>query len=162
VYEDIIGPDENILSMRRMLPADSLTLLEWRNHESVRNFARNRVPILLKDHELWVTEMLNDSGSKSIINFFLEGEQPVGMSHLDWVDEETSELSILVNPSLWGRGYGSSILELTIRQSKTLLNIVRLFATIHKDNLGSIRLFTKFGFSQVGEGTIFHEFILAN
>ena len=93
---------------------------------------------------------------------FLEGVQPIGMSRLDWVDEESSELSILVNPSYWGRGYGSSILELTIQQTMTPLKINHLFATIHKDNLSSISLFTKFGFSQVGGGDIFQEFAYRN
>ena len=160
--EDIFGTQVNNLLMRRMRLSDSLILLEWRNHQEVRKYARNKEPILLEEHQKWVSNKLSSSELESQIYFFLEGEQPLGMSRLDWVDKESVELSILVNPSNWGSGYGSSILKLTVEQAKNLLNVTQLYASIHKDNLNSIRLFKKYGFSQVAHKEEFHEFVFSS
>ena len=56
-------------------------------------------------------------------------------------------------PALWGAGYGARALRLALQEAFYPRNshVLRLYATIHRENTRSMRLFMHAGFRQVGE-----------
>ena len=148
------------LRVRPVLPSDSNQLLKWRNHELVRRFSKNSSLILEKDHENWIKHKLDPKNSTHRIFVFQEDLALVGMSRIDVNEKSTGEISITVDPGLFSRGYGSSILKQTIQIGFREVNLTNLIAVIHNDNNASIALFTKNGFKELERGQVFSTYSL--
>jgi RimJ/RimL family protein N-acetyltransferase len=140
---------------------DSQKLLDWRNHESVRLYSRSPNLISQSEHEFWVHHRLSNSESSSQI-FIAENSVggTYGMVRLDLSGEDRAEISIIVDPTKFGRGFGSLMLKKLIEYSFTSMKLKGLIAVIHKDNSASLALFRKFGFVFVSAENDFCKFDL--
>ncbi len=150
---------ENLM-VRPVLPSDSNQLLKWRNHELVRRFSKNSSLILEIDHENWFKHKLDPKNSTHRIFIFQEDLTLVGMSRLDVNEKSKGEISIIVDPGLFSRGYGASILKQTIQIGFREASLTNLIAVIHNDNHASIALFTKNGFKELERGQVFSTYSL--
>ncbi|WP_158289282.1 GNAT family N-acetyltransferase [Paenibacillus flagellatus] len=74
-----------------------------------------------------------------------ESGQPVGQIDAETEADGTAYVSLLVNPGLRGRGYGSRMLA-ALLQRPELTAVRRWEAGIEPDNIASIRCFRKAGF----------------
>jgi RimJ/RimL family protein N-acetyltransferase len=146
--------------MRQLLQSDEQIVLEWRNHEITRQFSRNQALITVKEHRQWILSRCRPQVSKSLDFIFLDGEKPIGLCRIDQIDLKIPEISILLNPSVWGMGYGNSILGMSLQESSRLLEISGYFAIIHRKNIASKKLFIKHGFTEISRNKDFHEYRL--
>lgn len=161
MIDDLGGFSQTNLFMRLAEKSDSQRLLEWRNHASVRRYSRNRGVISLELHEEWFERKLNLAESASKILIFSDLQKYVGMSRLDAVIGNSAEISILVEPSVHGKGFGSKILEQSIDYAFRELNYSELQASIHLENSISLTLFSKFGFVKVAQKNSFESYKLS-
>lgn len=79
---------------------------------------------------------------------FLYRNAEIGVSRLDFETTDIAEVSINVNPSFQGNGFGKIILQKTIEEAKKV-DVSVLKAVIKISNLKSNKLFEYFGFSEV-------------
>ena len=63
-------------------------------------------------------------------------------------EEDSAEISIAISPSMHGKGYGTKLLKQGCNKYfKKELTVKFITAEIKKDNIASIRAFTKAGFT---------------
>ncbi len=136
----------NYLTVRPALPSDSSQLLKWRNHELVRRFSKNSSLISEQDHESWIKSKLAPENSTNRIYIFQADDTAAGVTRIELIDESRGELSIIVEPSFFSRGYGSFMLQRTIEIGFGEVNLIELTAIICDSNFASIAIFTKCGF----------------
>ena len=150
----------NNLRMRPALPSDSLQLLDWRNHELVRRFSKNSSLITEQDHNDWVRNKLDIENTTHRIFVFHDDLTAVGMTRIDLIAESKGEISIIVDPNFFSRGYGSFMLRETIQLAFSGANLINLLAVIHNLNFASKALFAKNGFRKLNSGEIFSTYSL--
>ena len=159
--DDLRGFSQSSLFMRHAKKSDSQILFKWRNHASVRRYSRNSGIISPDVHEEWFERKLDlaEGGSKILI--FSNLIKHVGMSRLDSLIGNSAEISILVEPSMHGKGLGSKILGQSIEYAFLELNYSELHASIHPENSTSLALFSKFGFVKANHGDLFESYRLS-
>lgn len=140
----------NDLSLRLAQESDSKRLHAWRNGFDARKFSRNSDLISWEDHVAWFENRLNSSEDANAIYIMLKSRKPIGMIRFDSANEESAEISILVDPTFQGKGFGSEILRQAIDYAFNFLEVLELNAWIHVSNVASKKLFEKFGFIEIG------------
>jgi RimJ/RimL family protein N-acetyltransferase len=135
-----------ILTVRPLAPSDSSKILEWRNSEVARRYSRNSRVISPREHEDWIKKNFNQDSKASKIYIFFEQQVPVGMTRIDLTGRSIGEISIVVDPKFYSRGYGSSMLKKTIELGVIESDLIKFIGVINDLNLASIALFTKNGF----------------
>lgn len=139
--------------------SDLRDIFEWRNDFFSRSMFLNSEVVSLNDHIDWYHRYLKNP--HKIIYIGSINKLKVGMVRFDF-DEDTmqSEVSINLNPSLRGKGFGLKLLSKSIsiyKQSKD----TPLIATVKKGNDSSLRTFTKFGFHNKYEDDLCYHLILS-
>ncbi len=152
--------DSNLF-MRLANESDSQQLLSWRNNPVVRKYSRNVQVISRETHDLWLKNKLGENHLESKIYIFSDSRNFIGMSRIDSLSVKLGELSILVDPLFHSKGYGSKILNLSIEVAFDLLKYSELAACIHRDNLASKALFSKYGFIKSHDEDLFEFFKLS-
>jgi UDP-2,4-diacetamido-2,4,6-trideoxy-beta-L-altropyranose hydrolase len=96
------------ICMREATAADSDALFEWRNHESVRRYARRPDPIPAADHRAWLQRVLADPDRVLLI-----GERhgsPVGVVRFDITDGR-AEVSTYRVPGSMGTSLAAPLMR---------------------------------------------------
>ncbi len=138
------------LNLRPATSADAERLLAWRNDPLTRQSSINGDPISLESHLAWLAKILREDESLPMRQLFIAEESgtPVGTVRLDWAsDRKSLELSWTVAPEARGRGLGQVMVqaatELTVVHGKQLL------AKVKPDNVASIKIVEKLGFTRL-------------
>jgi len=135
--------------MRDVSAQDSAELFEWRNEIGVRKFSHNQEPISERDHTSWLFNRIKTLTGEPFW-VFEEGLNKVGIVRFDFKPEFNHfSISIMVNPSLRGRGYGKIILNNAIENFLKLNLKANFRAEVHKDNVTSKSLFLDAGFQEI-------------
>jgi RimJ/RimL family protein N-acetyltransferase len=127
--------------------SDSTLVLNWRNDPSVRRNSRNETEIAIDAHNSWFAVRVNNFGTEPIFIFSDEGAD-IGFTRLDLIDSDKGlfEVSIAVASSMRGKGYGSTMLKMTLEAAQLLPGASEIQATVLTDNFVSLKLFETFGF----------------
>jgi RimJ/RimL family protein N-acetyltransferase len=103
--------------------------------------------ISLEEHEAWLDESLNLSSRYLYIG--VKDEQKIGVLRFDVdLEKHQGEVSINLNPDFRGRGLSAELLTEGINVFRGDQNM-SLIAQIKKENVKSIELFERCGFSLV-------------
>ena len=96
------------------------------------------------------------------IFIFSQDNQEVGFTRLDLIDSETGkfEVSIAVGSEMRGKGYGSTILSMTVDAARQMTNVREITGNVRTDNYASIKLFERSGFSRATTSGDFVSFFL--
>lgn len=150
------------LSRRLINKNDATILLDWRNNIKVVQFSKSARPIEVNEHENWFLERLSNIDTQPIFLFELNSI-PVGTTRLDPMfmneDKYTYEISVLVDPLFQNRGIGLEIIQSTLSYAASNLFAHKIIAIIHKENLKSINLFSKTGFTLEKAGELENYFV---
>lgn len=132
------------ISLRKANDSDMRFLWELRCQPEVFRYFRTPEPVEWESHVKWINPVLAGKTNKEL--FVIErGGERVGQVRFDY-EGERGEVSISLKKEFWGEGLGSLALEIAIKQAQKNEKLTTLLAEIHKNNLGSQRLFKKFGF----------------
>jgi RimJ/RimL family protein N-acetyltransferase len=135
------------MKLRNATIEDWDILLEWRNDPTTRYFSFNQDTIDPDSHKQWLSKSLNNPSRKILILEDQNGE-PVGSIRSDKNNNEEYVLSWVINPLHRKKGYGSLMLSSFLNKSKG-----KFIAEIKDDNIGSIKMVTKKGFSKIKNQT---------
>jgi RimJ/RimL family protein N-acetyltransferase len=138
------------LTIRRASELDSRDLFEWRNDPHTRAVSLSTNEVTWEDHERWFSATLAIPARHIFIcqAILVGAEESIGMVRFD-LDEAgaSAEVSINLNPSARGRGFGSPALTAGIEAFLIDEPDVRqLTAQIRDSNVASVAIFTKVGF----------------
>ena len=133
------------VSLRLATRADAELLFRWQTTPGVRRYARNPEPPTWDEHLSWLDARLQQSENPMFV--ITRGGGDAGILRLDATDHRLSdgfvrEVSLLVDPTLQGRGIAAAALSLVRRRYPEL----EFWAQVHPDNHPSQRLFQKLGY----------------
>jgi UDP-2,4-diacetamido-2,4,6-trideoxy-beta-L-altropyranose hydrolase len=134
------------IRLREAIESDSQLLFEWANDAEARASSFSSAPIPWEQHEAWFAEKLHKLGALMFIA--VNGEEtPIGLLRCDILDK-SAVLSVNVDRQFRGRGYGIAILSLGLEELFRATRVEKIMAYVKPENLASVRLFTKSGFTQ--------------
>jgi RimJ/RimL family protein N-acetyltransferase len=126
---------------------DADLLLRWRNIPSTRKFSSHSRLIGIDEHLGWLTARLGRIQLEPFFVFEIDGEA-IGMSRLDEMIGSANkfEVSISVDPDHQGKGVGKKVLNLVCKTFFDSHPDYAIFASVHKHNIVSQKLFAGAGF----------------
>jgi len=136
------------LLIRNVTVQDSAEIFAWRNEVGVREFSHNQDPIFEKDHRLWLQNRIETVAYEPFLIFEYEDKR-VGLVRFDFVAElDYFAISIIINPSIRGKGFGKTILNKAIERVLESNPRANFHAEVHCDNETSKSLFLSAGFKE--------------
>jgi len=132
------------------------TIWEWRNDEVTRRMSINSEVISWTIHKQWFDSVLKDPNRHLYIGYF-ENEM-IGVARFDQIEINSNcyEISIILKPSIRGRGFGKYFLKESLRIFfSEVIDAHSIFAQIKKVNKPSIKIFEESGFKEEVDDEIF-------
>ncbi len=127
------------------LTADERTMvLEWRNHESVRNHMYTTEFITLEKHNTFI-DSLNHCNDK-IYFVVIKNSAPIGVVDLVDITDTSAFLGLYANPFSDRKGIGRIILRALIRYAYETLHLTALHLECFEENDKAKALYQKFDF----------------
>jgi ribosomal protein S18 acetylase RimI-like enzyme len=130
--------------IRRATPIDAIDILTWRNDEITRAMSKNGALVETAAHVAWFGKAIEDPARLLLI-----GEaagRKIGMVRFDLTDDAWLA-NINIAPDSRGRGLGSKLLLESIGFLHHEKGAAKILAEVNEDNLPSLRVFEKCGFS---------------
>lgn len=139
--------------LRDVTRNDLKILFNWRNHPSARNNSFDKSVLTLANHKEWFENVLK---SNSSFLYILEiDEVPVGAIRFKIEDRHSAEINYLIDPSKHGKGFGTEILDVGVnRVFKENPGLKKVYGSVLKENLASIKIFEKLSFKKVSGNTL--------
>lgn len=128
--------------------SDGALLLKWQNEELARQFMRNKSSPRQEEHEKWFKNRLMQFPLmfwKIICSTDSNFREPAGFIRLDELARPNSyEVSVLISRKFEGQGFAKTAINKVCRKFPHSI----IYACIAKDNIASIKAFSKSGFSE--------------
>jgi len=138
-WDTKISNIESFLKLREATFDDWKILLDWRNDHTTRINSLNSNPTLENNHKVWLLDSLQNINRKIYI---LENNLSfIGTIRSDKISKDTYILSWVISPDYRGKGYGSKILEIYLKNKSG-----NFLAEIKTKNIASIKIVQKNGF----------------
>lgn len=135
---------KNKLHLRRATKEDLMLYYKWANDPVTRSNSFNKDFISLESHISWFENMLKKD--TSVLYVLVVDNACLGSIRFD-MNGQNALLSYSIDKNYRGKGLGTVILELGIRQiCKDFPTIKKINGYIHKNNIASIASFKKVGF----------------
>lgn len=133
------------ISLRRAAPEDSEAVHKWRNDPTTRQYVFDPREINFSEHDSWFQTTLKNN--KRILLIAESKGSPVGVLRYDLIEEDTALTSIYLVPGLYGRNYGTRILNEGTKWMKQYFSgVTNLIAEIKPENAASLRAFSEAGY----------------
>ena len=136
------------IALRRAIADDGAFLLELRNDpDAVRGSMTGRA-VTPEEHRAWLAARLDSPGTRLWI--VQDDRVDVGQLRVD-VDDGVGTVSIAIAADHRGRGLARGALSALQRSLHGDMQITRLHAELHRENIASRRVFERAGFTTLGE-----------
>jgi UDP-2,4-diacetamido-2,4,6-trideoxy-beta-L-altropyranose hydrolase/UDP-4-amino-4,6-dideoxy-N-acetyl-beta-L-altrosamine N-acetyltransferase len=121
-------------------------ILEWRNHETVRQWMFTQQPITLDEHLNYIDTL----GHRDDRCYFLvqKGSNAIGI--IDFSDikmKDQAHIGLYANPLL--KGVGKLLMESIIHYATKVLKVKVLISEVFAENIPAIRLYQRCGFKAI-------------
>jgi RimJ/RimL family protein N-acetyltransferase len=135
------------IQIRSVTREDCRMLFNWRNHYKVRQYCINNKELDYTSHTEWFNNSIQNENLIMLIGVC--NSEDVGMIRYDlFNNKQEAEVSIYIKPDKHGKGLGAELLyagEEWLKQHQPLVK--RLKAKVLEQNVASIKLFHRTGFS---------------
>ncbi len=136
------------LFCRGIKPEDARIIVKWRGAPENTRFFLNPAPLTLKRHLEWFESYEDDPGRIDFLVTVLRSNENIGTVGLKNAGGGVWEVSYMIGePSARGNGYASEMVKGACSYAALKLGAAALKAVIHAENLSSIRLAERLGFS---------------
>ena len=142
------------LDIRPVTEADLASVFEIHRQDEVNQFLPYETWQDMQDAQAWYEVVKERRDSDSAEQFVLfHGAQLVGsMIFFSYnPNQRECELGYVLNKPFWGQGFMLEALHEMLPSVAKLLNLEHFVATIEAENIASIKLLSRIGFSQIGE-----------
>ncbi len=149
------------LVCRKILESDFELLWEWRNNPDVLKFTTSKEPISIFDHLKWCkARTLEERMELEPFMAFSDSSQTIGFARLDFAQDNSFEVSLIIGSEFRKLGYGKEVLLRICTYARVIRPNFAILARIHHDNAASKSLFLKCGFVLVENGREFNRYQL--
>jgi diamine N-acetyltransferase len=146
------------IKLRALEPGDVELLYEWENDTSVWKVSNTLVPFSRFQLEEYVLNAHNDIYATKQLRLIIDVQEEIGgvksLGTIDLFDFDPVHLragiGILIREPYRRKGFASDALGLFITYAFDTLRLHQLYCNISPENLNSIRLFEKHGFTRCG------------
>ncbi|WP_245608312.1 GNAT family N-acetyltransferase [Thermococcus guaymasensis] len=142
------------VSLAILLREDLQKSWEWFNDRSTVRGLFNSAHFTLPEEEEEFYEELKKNREKSPTFAVIENESGklVGIAGFNWINWQArwGEILYYLSPEERGKGYGAETVKLLCDYAFAHLNLHKVWAKVHSDNIPSIRILEKNGFSLSG------------
>lgn len=144
------------IQMRDISLSDMGQILSWRNSEACVKYSKSNSAISASRHKDWFEGRILRISAEPYYIFALNN-QDIGTVRFDYAEShsKTFVTSIIMNPELFGRGYGSKILSLALNCIVNDFPEMELVAEIHDQNVASIKIFLQNHFTLIDQRNVF-------
>lgn len=135
------------LVLREAIPTDAEKLIDFLKraskestfieHESLQN-------VTVDDERISLDEIYNSPNDELILAIL--GDDIIGFTRLEKIDQYESELGIVVEKDLWNQGVGSFLMEDVLAYAQES-PISKVSLEVYKKNPAAIHLYKKHGFT---------------
>jgi UDP-2,4-diacetamido-2,4,6-trideoxy-beta-L-altropyranose hydrolase len=126
---------------------------EWQSDKNTRKYFEQPTAPTWSEHAHWFDHNLSNPNSSLYIIYY--NKIPAGTLRLDKKKHDEYVISILIAPNLQGKGVALATLNKITQLKENGL----FFASIHKDNINSIKVFKKAGFVSISSSQYYFNFI---
>jgi RimJ/RimL family protein N-acetyltransferase len=148
---------ENKVILRGLRGEDAAVLLRWENNQENWRISDRTKSLTKADIELLIESQQNaqspfDLGQYRYMICEASTGRPLGtidFYEADWETDSTYLGILIAKPADRSSGFGCHALELFFKKLQDEFDIVTVKVRIQPDNIGSIRFFTKAGFSKI-------------
>ena len=132
--------------IQKITKKDSLDIWLWRNDKKTIFFSKNKKKITLEAHNKWFKKNLKNRKIKFYLGFIVKMNQKkkVGVVRFN-IKSKYALVSINLNPVMRGKSLSYILLAAALKKFLKFKKI-KLISEIKKNNLASIKCFTKNGF----------------
>lgn len=146
----VFAPDlcTDRLILKDITEKEALLIVEWRSNPNVYKYFVSPHKISLEEHLNWFNnKYIYDSNRFDWMGYTKDSE-PVGVFGIkrESLDSVTAEISYILSPNHYGKGYAREAIERLILFCKDEWKCKKIIAEIHKDNTASIRFIDRFSF----------------
>ncbi len=138
------------LVIRAVGKSDAFTVFNWRNHSNVRKWSHDTDLIDIESHLGWFLDWVEQQDAKGYFFIVELRNTCVGLVRFDHISEARFEISVIVDPDYQGRGIARSAITKALAHLEKSHGVFTIIASIHRDNLVSIKLFQNLNFIQIG------------
>ena len=138
------------LNYREITLEDAPLIVKWRSDPSVYKYFTRPHKITVDEHVNWFNNSYkNDSNRIDFMALDRDGK-PVGIFGIRRDDSAPfeAEVSYIIDPEFYGQGYGSEGVRWLVSKCGEIWNCRAVTAEIHKDNVSSVNLVKKLGFTE--------------
>jgi UDP-2,4-diacetamido-2,4,6-trideoxy-beta-L-altropyranose hydrolase len=136
------------MRLRYVQESDCLQLWEWANDPDVRPVSFATETISWERHLQWFNAKLRDPNA--VLYLVVDPEDvPAGQVRYQ-IDGTSAAVSISLAPQFRGKGYGQIVLEMATRDLFRTTPVRQIDAYVKPNNMASLRLFNRAGYSRVG------------
>lgn len=145
-----------LITLRKLRSSDAASIQRHASNRNVARFLpRLPSPYTMDEAWKWITATSRLARQGRAYNFGIEDGQSreiVGMIGLRNINrhDRNAEIGYWVGKSFQRRGYAGEALRLVLKFAFNELRLVRAYAVVHQQNIGSIRLLEKIGFVREG------------
>ena len=129
-------------------PDDVDLLFQWFNNPIVNNYFPFPKPLSRKQL-IWVIDQSLEGQSRLGFIIYHSKGQPIGMveiNGIDWINRKAQVEISIGEPTMWGKGYGTSAMILIIEYARNSINLHRLWLRVLANNQRARHVYEKVGF----------------
>jgi len=122
-------------------------VINWINNEEISESSTSRFPVGIEQQKEWILKTVKNKSKQKLIiqNEKLENVGMVSIMNID-MRNSNAEVGVYIDPMFMRKGYAVEALKMVIDFAFKELNLFKLYANIHQDNMKSISLFEKLNF----------------
>lgn len=143
------------LAFREVREEDIRDLFSWRNHPETRRQSFSTEAVTWDEHRAWFADKINDPNTS--IYIVSQNRIKIGSVRFER-NIESVRISVMLNPDFIGKRLGAAVIVQSTKKYIQDRNPgVPIIAEIKKENIASIKAFTKAGFAESQTVFIYQE-----
>lgn len=135
---------------------DCLNIYQWRNEPNVRAISFNSDEISFEDHQKWFNNMINDP-KRTLFIVMNEDNKDIGNIRFDR-DGDHALVNIIIGGEHIRKGYGTEAICKATKLYMQNSEANYVIAEIKKDNIASVKSFSKAGYNLHAEHSDRYEY----
>lgn len=140
--------------LRALEPEDYLLLHKWRNDPEIgAYFSGTRLFTSTMNEKKWIEEKIFDKSSVSCAICIKETDEFIGcvfLNSIDLLNRSGHCPTFIGTKEHWGKGYATDARVLILKHAFHDKGLERIWAHVHEDNIGSLRMLEKCSFKREG------------
>ncbi len=140
--------------LRALEPEDYQLLHKWRNDGEIGHyFSGTRLFTSTLNEKKWIEDKIFDKNGVSCAICLKDTDEFIGcvfLNSIDWVNRSGHCPTFIGAKEHWGKGYATDARVLILKHAFHDKGLERIWAQVHEDNSGSLRMLEKCGYKREG------------